>query len=198
MVWKTLLLPLRKQPLHFNKRSALRIWIKQHIIIFITSLFLSSGVNTVQVSLKNVKMEAARDNDLIDPVYYSPPWMKLRWNFNYPPVCWGEVFLERKRAELQVKMFNQLLHSLWDKVVRGGRGGVGCVCLLQINVAFLWSWQWGFSVGRCYQAAMGFPSSNSLWSSVSSCTIGVFHACISLVLNILLELICWYASVKVK
>lgn len=49
----------------------------------------------------------------------TPQCRKLRWNFNYPPVCWDESFpvFEGKRAELQVKMFNQLLQSQWDKAV---------------------------------------------------------------------------------
>lgn len=74
----------------------------------------------------------------------TPRWKKLRWNFNYPPVCWDEPFfpfLEGKRVSRRWKcLISFRTHREIKSFVErgGGRGGLGSVWLLpQINAAFL-------------------------------------------------------------
>ena len=112
---------------------------KQNWIYFITSLFLSSGVNSVHISSLG---QWTSVSSLF--LCKTPCWKKLRWIFNYPPVCWDEPFLpflEGKRASRRWKCLisfctHQEIKSFVER--RGGRGGLGSVWLLpQINAVFL-------------------------------------------------------------
>ncbi len=128
--------------------------------------FLSREVNTLQVTQKKkVEIWASRDTDL--PLHYiivrnsTVQETKVKLQLPSCLLRWVFFFFEGKRAEPQVKMFNQLLHSPWDKVVCRAQwkpGFPGCVWPSpQINAAFLLKLTMRLFCGLMLSSRGGFP-----------------------------------------
>lgn len=153
-------------------------------------------INTVQVSPKKGEIVSCQGQwPCISSTLFceTPLRKKLRWNFNYPPVCWDETFffflrgrgLSRRWKCLISFCTHQEIKSCLTSTVEVGADWTVCGCHKSMR-PLCWSRQWSFSADPCYQAAVGLPSSNLLWSFVSNWTVGVsLHLFCMLVLSII-------------